>query len=185
MATESMSQTSIETIHGQGFTEVVFRRRGLLWRLLRVVLFAAAWLFGLMLGVVLMAAGGNGPSWFFPVWLAAWGLGGLVFLVGFLWNALGVESLVARSESLTLMRRMLFLRSPLVVPANSIGDIRWMADDPSRAVRVNGRRIPQTGIEIVADDRTLRCATGLGQAEAATAIAELRQRLVIPKRRPQ
>ncbi len=182
MLAGSISNISTVTIHGQGTTEVVFRRRGVLFRLLRVVLFAAAWLFGLMFGVVLMGAGDGGTAWFLPVWLALWGLGGLVFLAGLLWSALGVESLIARSESLTLMRRLLILRSPVVVPAGTITEIRWSPDNPNHTVRVNGRRIPQTGIEIVADDRVLRCARGIGEAQAAATIAELRQRLVVGRR---
>ena len=183
MLAGGISEVRPEIIHGQGFTEVVFRRRGMLMRLVGFVAFVAAWLFGFLLGIVLMGVGGDGPAWFFPLWLAGWGLGGLVFLFGLLWNALGVESLVVRADNLTLLRRMLFFNSPVVLPARTISEIRWMADDPTRLVRVNGRRIPQTGIEIVTDSRVVRCAKGLGESDARTVIAELRQRLVIPKRR--
>jgi len=172
-------------MHGQGFTEVVFRRRGVLFRLVRLVLFAAAWLFGLLFGIILMGAGGGDNAWILPIWLTVWGLVGLVFFVGLLWSALGVESLIARSGSLTLMRRLAILRTPFVSPADSISDIRWVADNPRRMVRINGRRIPQTGIEIVSNGRAIICAEGIGEPEAASAIAELRQRLVIPKRREE
>ena len=178
-------QTSASTVHGQGFTEVVFRRRGVLFRLVRLVLFLVVWWFGLLFGVALMGAGGGQTAWFFPVWLAGWGLGGLVFAFALLWSALGVESLIARSESLTLVRRLLLLRRPVVMPAASITDLRWVPDDPGRIVRVNGRRIPQTSIAIVSTERTVSCAAGIGEQDAFSAIRELRQRLVIPRRREQ
>ncbi len=178
-------QTTTSTVHGQGFTEVAFRRRGMLLRLVRFVLFLAVWWFGLLFGVVLMGAGGGQAAWFFPVWLAGWGLGGLVFAFALLWGAIGVESLIARSESLTLVRRLLLFSRPVVMPAKSITDLRWVPDDPSRIVRVNGRRIPQTSIEIVSTERAVTCAAGIGEQDAFSAIRELRQRLVMPRRREQ
>jgi hypothetical protein len=176
-----VAETRVEIIPGQGVTEVVFRRRCLVWRLVRLVLFAAVWAFGLMFGLVLMAAGGAEPSWFMPVWMAGWGLVGLFWIYLMVMNALGVESLLARVDGLTLMRRLLVLRFPLHVAASSLEDLRFGRDNPFRTVRVNGRRIPQTSIEIVTTDRILRCADGIGEADAEAAIAALRQRL--PRRR--
>lgn len=178
MLAGGISPVRADVTHGQGSTEVVFRRRGTVGRLFGFVLAVAAWLFGLMFGIVLMAAGNAAQPWFYPAWLSGWGLGGVFGLGLMLMNALGVESIIARSESLTLMRRLLLLRFPARVAAEDLVDIRWVPDDPARTVRVNGRRIPQTSIEIVTGSRRLAGARGIGEAEAQVAIAALRQRLV-------
>lgn len=183
MLTGGVSPVRVDVTHAQGFTEVRFRRRGVFFRLVWFVLFALGWAFGLFFGLALLAAGTVEQPWFLPVWLTAWGLGGLFSLWLLLMNALVVESLIARLDRLTLLRRILVLRFPVEVPAAEIQDIRWVADDPARRVRHNGRRIPQTCLEIVSDSRNLRCADGIGQAEAQAAIIAIRQRLVTSRRR--
>src|SRR5690606_22402958 len=95
----------------------------------------------------------------------------------------GRETLVSRSDSLSLVRRLLFLRSPRAFDASSIESIEWLADDPTRKVTVNGRRIPQPAIAIVTTAGTIRCASGISEAEAGEVIATLKQRLAVSWRR--
>lgn len=172
-----------EIINGQGFTEVIFRRRGTLKRLLALVLIAVMWAFGALFGALMTQVTSSGSPGFAWVWLVLWLIGGPVAIAMLLWNALRVESLIAQSNGLTLMRRLMFWKSPIIVPATRLSRIGWFPDDPAHTVRVNGRRVPQTGIAIVHDGGVLRCARGISEAEAGTALAALGQRLVIPRTR--
>jgi hypothetical protein len=176
------SPVRAQIIHGQGQTEVVFRRSDRWKSLLKLLIFAPVWLFGGMFAAVLMAATSDGSPMLI-IWLVLWGLGGLVFLYLLLWGVLGIESLVARAETLTLKRRLLLFVRSIPLPSAELTEIRWLADDPARSVRVNGRRIPQTAIQISADGRNWRCAQGISEAEALPAIADLKQRLVVSWRR--
>ena len=129
-----------------------------------------------------MAATSGSPQ-MLTIWLALWGFGGLFILWLLIWSIFGRESLIGRSDSLTVMRRLLFLSRPLVLPDGEIAAVRWLPDDPARSVRVNGRRIPQTAIEITAMGRRITCARAIGELEANTAIAAARQRLLTQSRR--
>lgn len=178
-----VSRIATEIVNGQGFTEVVFRKRGWWKGLFGLVGFLLAWLFGGLFATVLLMAGTSGQPTMLFAWLGAWGLGGLFFLYMMLWSTFGVESLIARADTLTLMRRLLLLKSPLVFPAASIESIEWIADDPGRKVTVNGRRIPQPAIAILAGGMARRCASGIGESEAREAIASVSQRFAVARRR--
>lgn len=178
-----ISRIATETVNGQGFTAVVFRRRDWWKGLLGLIGFLLAWSFGGLFATVLLMAGTQGQSTMLFAWLAAWGLGGLLVLYMMLWRAFGVEALIARPDTLTLMRRLLLLSSPVVFPAASIESIEWIADDPGRKVVVNGRRIAQPAILILAGGMTRRCASGIGESEARTAIASVSQRIALARRR--
>jgi hypothetical protein len=115
-------------------------------------------------------------------WLVLWGLGGLVLVGILLRGLLGVESVVSRADGLTLVRRVLLFSRSTPMPAASISGMEWLADDPSRTVTINGRRIPQTALAIGAGARRFTCARGIGEAEALAVIAALRQRLVVSRR---
>lgn len=172
-----------ETIDGQGFTEVVFRRP-FDWRsLVFFVVITAFWLFGNAFAFLLMAAmGSTVHPWFFGIWIFGWTIGGLFIGFIFLWGLFSVESLIARADSLTLMRRLLILKLPTVMPAASILSIDWVADDPLRKVTVNGTRVLQPGIAITATGQTVRCAAGIAEVEARRIIPLLQQRLVTGRR---
>ncbi len=176
------SPVRAEVIEGQGVTEVVFRRSDRWKGVIKLLLLVPALLFGALFAGVLLAAT-SGSELMLTVWLVLWGVGGLIFVGLLLWNTFGVESLIGRSDSLTVMRRLLFLKSPLVLSDGEIIDIRWLPDDPGRIVRVNGRRIPQTAIEITVAGRRVTCARGIGEAEANAAIAAARQRLLTQSKR--
>lgn len=182
MLAGSISPVRAQVIEGQGFTEVIFRRSDRWKGAIKLLLLVPALLFGALFAGVLLAAT-SGSELMLTVWLVLWGLGGLIFVGLLLWKTFGVESLIGRSDSLTLMRRLFFFSRPLVLPDGEITDIRWLADDPGRIVRVNGRRIPQTSIEITAAGRRVTCARGIGEAEANAAIAAARQRLLTQSRR--
>lgn len=171
-----------ETIVGQGVTEVRIRRRDRWLRLFGLVALTLGWLVGGLFALALLAAHtGEGPS-MMVTWLVLWTVLGLVWLYILLWGALGTETLLARVEGLTLMRRLLFIRHPVVIPAETISAIEWLADDPARRVLVNGRRVPQTALGIVCAGRVVTCARGIDETEAGKAIAALKQRLGAPRR---
>ena len=178
MLAGGISPVRVEVIEGQGVTEVIFRRSDRWKGAIKLLLLVPALLFGALFAGVLLAAT-SGSELMLTVWLVLWGLGGLIFVGLQLWNTFGRESLIGRSDSLTLMRRLLFFSRPLVLSDGEITTIRWLSDDPARIVSVNGRRIPQTAIEITAAGRRTTCARGIGEADANTAIAAARQRLVI------
>lgn len=177
MLAGGISPVRADVTHGQGFTEVVFRRSDRWKSVARLLLFVPVWLLAGLFALALLAASGDRPS-IVPTWLALWGLAGIALLAILLWGALGVESLVARADTLSLVRRFLLFSKTTALPARDISDMRWLADDPAQRVRFNGRRIPQTAFEVVAGSRRLACARGIGEAEAQTTIAALRQRLV-------
>jgi hypothetical protein len=181
MAGERASPIRPEVRHGQGITEVVFRRPGRWTYALTIVGFGAVWLFGLGFAAVLLGATGRDNTWFLGLWMALWGAGGIAVFCVLLWGLLGIESLVAHSDRLVLVRRLLLWRVPNEMPAASIAWIDWIFDDPDRKVTVNGQRIPQPAIAIATGKEVLRCARGISEAEAAAAIAALRQRLVLPR----
>lgn len=169
---------SADIIEGQGMTEVAFRRRGRWVGALRLAGFLLVWLLGGGFGALLLAAGSD-ASLMLWIWLAGWGLAGLFFLNLLAWSAFGTESLIGRAEGLTIMRRLVLITRPIVVPAIDIRALRWIADDPNRVVKVNGRRVAQTAIEIATSQLQLRCARGITESEAARAIAAVKQRLVV------
>ena len=181
----AMSHVTPETIHGQGSTEIVLRRRNRWRAALALVAFLAIWVLGGGFAALMLIAVGNDQPLFFAVWLLLWCVGGGVAFLGLLWKTFASESVIIRSDSLTLVRRLLLLRFPVVVPAKRIRALGWVADDPHRSVTVNGRRVPQTAIEISSGDGSFRFARGIGKAEADNAIATMKQRLVVSwKRRP-
>jgi hypothetical protein len=182
MLAGGVSPVRVEVIEGQGVTEVIFRRSDRWKGAIKLLLLVPALLFGALFAGLLLAAT-SGSELMLSAWLVLWGVGGLIFVGLLLWSTFGVESLIGRSDSLTVMRRLLFLTSPLVLSDGDITDIRWLPDDPRRIVRVNGRRIPQTAIEINAAGRRVTCARGIGEADANTAIAAARQRLLTQSRR--
>src|SRR5690606_38906772 len=172
-----------ELVNGQGVTEVVLRRP-LWWRgIPGLLMFLAAWLLGGGFAAIMLLATAGDQPWFFAAWLFIWGSVGLLFLYGMIWRTFGVESLVAYADRLTVMRRLLFLRNANDLPAAAIGSIEWIADDPTYRVTRNGRRIPQPAIQITMADRQLTCARGIGESEARSAIAAVKQRLAVSWRR--
>jgi hypothetical protein len=170
--------------HGQGSTEIAFRRRFRWGRLVLLMVIVPMWIIGGLFCLMLLYA----PSFessrlFLGVWLAGWGIGGLVGLVLVLWSLVGVDRLVVRSDGLTRIRQLLVAKLSSVVPSSSVIGIDWLPDDPSRAVSVNGRRVPQPHIGVGLTGGILRVAHGIDQGEAQAAIAAMRQRLVLPRRR--
>src|SRR5690606_21938544 len=87
-----------EITNGQGFTEVIFRRRGMLKRLLVVALIAVMWAFGALFGALMTQVTSSDSPGFAWVWLVLWLIGGPVAIAMLLWNALRVESLIAQSN---------------------------------------------------------------------------------------
>lgn len=166
-----------EIVRRDDRTEISFRRRGHWLRVAGIVALFAVWTGGAVVAALLPGAGSGGPAPMPLVWLGGWTLLGLLVLFMLLWRALGTEALIARPDSLTLMRRLLFIRSPIVLPAADITAIEWEADDPNRRAPVHGSRLPQSAISITAHDATLRCASGIDEGEAQTVIASLAQRL--------
>ena len=172
-----------ELVNGQGFTEVLLRQP-LWWRRIPgLVAFLAIWLLGGGFAAILLLATAGDQPWFFGTWMLIWGGVGLLFVYGMVWRTFGRESLIARADGLTIMRRLLFLQQRVDLPAAAIAAIEWIADDPSYRVTRNGRRIPQTAIRITTADRSLSCARGIGESEARTTIAAVQQRLVVARRR--
>lgn len=172
-----------ELVNGQGVTEVVMHRP-LWWQSLPgLVMFFAAWLLGGGFAAILLLATAGDQPWFFAGWLLIWGGVGLLFLYGMIWRTFGLESLIAHSDRLTIMRRLLVLKNAHQLPAAAITAIEWIADDPTYRVTRNGRRLPQPAIQIEMGERQMSCARGIGEAEARSAIAALKQRLVIDWRR--
>jgi hypothetical protein len=178
-----IAETRADIVHAQGFTEVVFRRRGMIWRLLRLLAFAVAWMVGLGFAALMASVNGEQQPLFYVAWMALWGVGGGIFLLAMLDGVLGVHSLVARADGLSLVHRLLLWRHATEFAASSIRSIDWISDDPTRKVTHNGRRIPQTGIRIVSESMTRYCGRGIGEADARAAIAALAQRLVIRRSR--
>ena len=176
------SQVTADIVHGQGLTEIRLRRRGRLLSAFKLVAFLAVWLLAGGFAGILLAATSDQP-FILIAWLAIWGIAGLVFLSALIWGAFGTETLVARSDSLTLLRRLLIFGKPTVIPAHELTGLRWIADDPMRTVKVNGRRIAQTSLEIAGTGTTLRCARGIGEREAGLAISAARDRLAVALRR--
>ncbi len=181
MAAEA-SQVTADIVHGQGLTEIRLRRRGRLLSAFKLVAFVAVWLFAGGFAGILLAATADQP-FMLVAWLAVWGIVGLAFIAALIWGAFGTETLVARPDSLTLLRRLAVFGAPTVIPAQDLTGFRWIADDPMRTVKVNGRRIPQTSLEITGTGTTLRCARGIGEREAALAISAVRDRLAAAMRR--
>lgn len=176
-----MSKVAAETIHGQGVTEVVFRRKGLVGNLIVLLLIACGWLAAGGLAAII-SIGARDPL-FTTVWFALWLVVGGGFVLMRMWRVFGSESLIAYPDRLVLQRRLLLARPQRSFPVGTVSAIRWLADDPLHVVRVNGRRIPQTSIEVLADGAELRVARGIGESEARGAIASLEQRLLIGRRR--
>lgn len=172
-----------ELVNGPDSTEVVLVEP--LWwkRVSMLVGFFLIWLFGGGVAAVLMQTTGDDPPWFFALWLLIWGGVGLMFLYGMVWRTFGRQSLIASADRLTIRRRLLLLRQDMTLEAGAIRSIKWVADDPTYQVTRNGRRIPQPAIRIVAADRNLSCARGIGESEARTTIAALEQRLAVARRR--
>lgn len=172
-----------ELVNGQGVTEVVLHRP-LWWQgIPTLVLFVAVWLFGGGFAAIMLLATAGDQPWFLGGWLLIWGTVGLLFIYGMIWRTFGLEILIAHSDRLTIERRLLFLRNSNQLPAAAITAIEWIADDPTYRVTRNGRRLPQPAIQIEMGERQLSCARGIGEAEARSTIAALKQRLVIDWRR--
>ena len=182
MLAGGVSPVRAEVIEGQGVTEVTFRRRDRWKSALKLMIFAPIWLFGGLFALVLLGAG-SGNTLFMSAWLALWIPGGLIAGALMLWGLLGVESLIARSDSLTVLRRLLVFKKPVELPAITVTTLRWVATDPNRTVRVNNRIVPQPFIEIVGDGRQIKCARLISEAEAGLAIAAVKQRLAVSWRR--
>lgn len=176
MLAGGVSRVRADISHGQGFTEIVFRRSGR-WKAALLLGVALLWLLGGGFAMLLLAASA-GEKPMLVIWLALWGPGGFIMLMLLLWRLVGREALVVRSESLALTRSVAFLRLGRAIPAAALREIAWLADDPGIRVRVNGRRIPQSALELVEDGRRTRCAHGIGEAEAHLVIAAIRRRLV-------
>ena len=182
-AATSASTIRAEPVIGQGFTEVHLRRPYWWLRIPGLIAFLAAWLFGGGFAAILLLAIGGEQPLFFVAWFLIWGLVGLIFLNGMIWRTFSFESLIARADSLTIARRLLFWHNRHELPAAGITEIDWVADDPAHRVTRNGTRIPQPAIRIVTADRQLTCARGIDESEARSAIAALMQRLAVARRR--
>lgn len=182
MLAGGVSPVRADVIEGQGVTEVIFRRRDRWKSALKLIIFGPLWLFGGLFAVALLGTGSDNTL-FLSAWLALWIPGGLIVGMLMLWGLLGVESLIARSDSLTIMRRLLVFKRPIELPAATVTSVRWVADDPSRRVRVNNRIVPQPFLEISCDGRQVKCARLISEAEADLAIAAVKQRLAVSWRR--
>jgi len=175
MTVGERSDVRAETIHGQGVTEVVFRRRGVLWRAVRLVLVVAGLLAGGGFAALLLMVGDQ--PLMLVLWLAIWGIVGLGLIYIMVWSSFGVEHLIAHRDRLAIKRRLLVLASTTELQATAISAIRWIADDPNRSVTINGRRVPQSAVEILSGATTQRLARGISAAEAQPALAAINQRL--------
>lgn len=184
MLTGGVSQIRAEFDHGQGYTGVRLRRPGRWKRVLMLLPAIAIWVFGGGFALIMLAATSNEPA-FFYIWLTAWGLGGFAFIATLAARAFTTETLVIRSDGVTLVRRFLLLAFPTHLPAAQIADLRFVPDDLTRTYTVNGRRIPQTSFEIVGNPRNLRFAHGISQAEAQAVITAVKQRLAVSWKRPR
>ncbi|MGV3651067.1 MAG: hypothetical protein ACO1OK_06545 [Devosia sp.] len=169
--------TRVEIVHGQGQTEILFHRRGWLGRVVRLMLAAAGWLLGLLFAALMLSVGDQ-PSLFYLGWLAIWLVGGGVLVFALIAGAFTRETLVVRAEAIALCHSLFWWSRSDDIPAAAVTGIEWIADDPTRRVRYNGRRIPQTALLIAAGGRSRLCARGLSEAEALTVIGTIRQRLV-------
>ena len=182
MLAGNVSPVRAEVNHGQGFSEIVFRRTDRWKGAIRLLFLVPAWLFGGLFAFVLLSVG-NDNGLMLTAWLVLWGLGGLVLFGVIVWSSFAVESLIVRSDELTLLRRLLVLSRPTVLPAAELRDIGWLADNLRRSVRVNGRRIPQTALNIETESGSFTCAAGISETEAQSTIAAVQQRLRIGGRR--
>lgn len=175
------SEVRVEIDHQQGVTEVRLRRPRRWLNIVTIVPVTALWLLGA--GFAALMLGVSDQTWFMVTWLTLWVLGGGVMLLALVLGAFTTETLLARSDGVTLLRRLLLLKLPTELPAGDVAELRWIADSPTRVVRVNGRRIPQTALEVPGNPHPVQFARGIGKPEAESVIAAIRQRLVVPRGR--
>ncbi len=133
--------------------------------------------------VALMMSAGAGDPAFYRVWLTLWTAALVFVVVRLLWFLFGRERLIARNSGLMLARSILFVPWNKTYATNDVGPMRFIADDPTRSVRINNRRIPQSAIGITANGHELKLAHGISEAEAKSVIEALKQRLVPQGRR--
>lgn len=168
--------------YGQGETIVHLRvPRSLLVIFTHLLILVAGGAGSLFVG--LMMSVGTGDPAFYRVWLTLWTAGLIFVVVRLLWFLFGRERLIARNSGLTLARSILFLPWNKTYATNDVGQMRYIADDPARSVRINNRRIPQSALGITANGHELKLAHGISQAEAKGVIDALKQRLVPQGRR--
>lgn len=163
--------------YGQGETTIhlrVPRNLGsILFQVFFLVIGGAAALF-----VTLLISAGSGEPAFLQIWMVGWTFGLLFVLFRLLWTIFGREKLIARNEGLTIARSILFVPWKHFYSIDDVGRMRFIANDPARSVRINGRIIPQPAIGIIARGYEVKLAHGISEPEANQVIEALRQRLV-------
>lgn len=177
MAMPGMGPSRLAIEYGQGETLIGLPMRGGPVRALGIALLLAFWSLGGLFAVALMAAGSISTV-FFTAWITGWAAGFIALLIWLFWTLVGRETLVAVPTGLTRVRSILFFKTAQAFSAPEARQIAYLADDPARRVRFNGRRIPQSALVISGSGRTVRFAHGIGQAEAEEVVAAVRMRVV-------
>src|SRR5436190_9969174 len=166
-------------------------------RNLFVILFLGAWLGGWYFGAVSalheLARAASGQQGFLYFWLAGWTLGGLFAVAVLLWTLFGREIIEVRYDVLAHRRSLLGLGRTRTYDLGAVKDLRlapmaWRIGDlsfsklfdgesPKPDIHRAGEFWGISGGPIVFDygPRTIRCGTGLDEAEAKFIIAELQR----------
>ena len=162
---------------GQGETIVHLTPRRHLGAILVNALILAGGLFGLGFGLLLLAADTMSAPGLMQLWLMIWSLGVIWMLINFLWPLFGRERWTATSKALSRKASILGLGPTITYPAGEISGLRYIHDDVTRRVRVNGRDVPQPALQFHLGGRAINFAHGISRADADKVVSVVMQRL--------
>ncbi|MCI5078313.1 hypothetical protein [Oricola sp.] len=173
------SSPRVRVIPGQGVTTVVIVPRTGVVSFVAMLAVFAFWSFGGLFAMLMLeVANRNGDSGaFFRIWLVAWVVAEIVFLLTIAWRLFGRIVVEARATGLSVARKILFFGPRSTVPASAFSGLSFLPDDPSRRVKVNGRRIPQSALTVRATTGSFRLVSGITREDADVVVAAVRRRL--------
>lgn len=169
-----------------GFTIVIPARKH--WF---TILFMLAWLGGWAVGEIavlgqLIAHGRpDGGSAFMLFWLCGWTIGGLWAIWTVLWMVAGAERITIGMGGLTIRRQVFGLGPRRDFDLGLIRHLRVVGDQGNLGSRRWSPQTPSLGTSgAIAFDygaKTIPCASGVEEAEAAMIVDELRSRYSFPE----
>jgi hypothetical protein len=180
----SPKEARVEVRYGQGETTVHIRRPRDYGAAFMMVLFGVFWAFGGLFALALLNTGdGLFDVGFLVVWLIFWAFGMVGDTVLLLWTLIGREKIVIDNGGVTHYRSILIFTRKRRFEKAMLGEPRWVADDPTYTVKVNGRRVKKAALLLGQGTKLVPVLRGIGKREADKVIEAVNQRLIRRKRR--